>query len=93
MKGSWMAVALAAAMFVSGPVFACGGHETRAANDLNQMYGNTPGVKIEAAGDHDLKVTAPDGTVQHFSGTEQNMVSGAQAFLAQHTQSFEDYAG
>ena len=93
MKGSWIAAALAAALFVSGPVYACNGHETRAAETLNELYGNVEGFNVEVTGDHTITVTAPDGTQQTFTGTEQGMVSGASQFLSQHSQVFEDYAG
>ncbi|MBI3268165.1 MAG: hypothetical protein HYZ53_04025 [Planctomycetes bacterium] len=69
---------------------ACGGHESRAADCLERLFGSD-GSHVSGMSDHALTVTV-DGQSQTAHGTEQNMIDQLSDFLLSHgvTQSSAD---
>ncbi|MBI3268166.1 MAG: hypothetical protein HYZ53_04030 [Planctomycetes bacterium] len=77
-----MVVAVGLVALTSAPVLACGGHESRAADCLERLFGSD-GSHVSGMSDHALTVTV-DGQSQTAHGTEQNMIDQLSDFLLSH---------
>ncbi|MBI5367322.1 MAG: hypothetical protein HZA54_09815 [Planctomycetes bacterium] len=64
----------------AGPAFACGGHESRAADCLERLFGDS---HVAGMSDHRLTVSV-DGETMTATGAEQGMVDQLANFLLEH---------
>ncbi len=92
------ALAACIVLVVAIPALACNGHEVRATNTLNDIYGDRGDVTVEATGDHYIRVTLGDGTSQTFHSTDEAMVRQAINFIEGRgtpapREVVEDFAG
>ncbi len=88
---------LGVVVFTSPSILACGGHEARAADCLEQLFGEHGDDFTYTTSDHQVNLTLTDSGATHSttSGTEDAIVEDALNWLASHgiTPSSDDCRG